>query len=146
MGPVCAHNNTLGGIGNSPLTTGTATHTNTRTQLLGMELQSAGTSSHYLDPVLIQFSSFFYGRLIDSCSAGELTHFMVSNCKDNVGLKTSAAFFQVNSLVSENVKHTELSPPVILCIFVVYYQLFSVWGDGVKKKEAANHSETHAHD
>lgn len=60
---------------------------------------------------------------------------MVSNCQDNVGLRTFAAFYQVNSLVSENVKHTELCPPVILCIFCCLLSVVQCSGRGGKKKK-----------
>lgn len=69
-----------------------------------------------------------------SCLAGELTHFIVSNSRENVGLKTFAAFFQVSSFVGENVKHIELCPPVILCIFYCLLSIVQCLGAvGLKK-------------
>lgn len=71
-----------------------------------------------------------------SCLAGELTHFIVSNNRENVGLKTFAAFFQVSSFVGENVKHIELCPPVILCICYCLLSIVQCLGVvGLEKKK-----------
>lgn len=76
-----------------------------------------------------------------------MSHFIVSNSRENVGLKTFAAFFQVSSFVGENVKHIELSPPVILCIFYCLLSNCSMFrGGGLKKIKAPDHPETHSDD